>query len=415
MSSDFSPDDIDDILSEFDDDDFSDIGESTVKKKKKKEKEKGKGKIIAPILVLALLGGGFVAYKNMDTIDNSGSNNVEFESTVETTEAGNTTINNVELVNAEQVEYAKEVCSITSGWARLETLPTYTTPANLITARKDMVNVLKNNIQSINFMRDSLQDAPEKSYNNAKETVANSTLLDVYSVVGDNPTTSNITNNEIIIDAYNSYTEAMQSMVDDLVKPATYDAYGLNEAIKKVQDGFSAIDNNFNETIKGAFNQNSYDNLITISKISDIPNCEYVDPNGISSSDTILLEEQKKVQNDYISYRCDNFISNVENSSSNDSVVEDNKKICESQLTNTPASNNAEFVINGTPHVYESAIQDMLTLDTENIEQEDNSDTENDSADDESGNVVENDVTETVTETLTEETITEEIIVEDGS
>lgn len=327
MSSEFTPEDIDAILEGIDSSDEEEFYDNDSSSQEKKSTKKSKRGAVAAGVIAVLLAGFAVLGNQLNN-----DSNPEAEPAPEsTTEA--TTVNQqqeMQLVNAEEVQFVKTACTTMGGWGELEKLPTYSEPAKLPKAREDMVKVLESNIGQLSTRKDTLSNLPNESLKSAQGVISDGSILDTYAQVGESPTSNNVANAQIITSAYQSYIDSLKSMKDDLSKPASYDSNGLNNAIAKAVDSFDAINNSFSENIKSAFSPESYENYATLNAISNIPDCSVVETSAVQDTVKVNMEEQTALRNAFINDRCNQFMSGSE--SSTDEKIQTNRKLCEKHL-----------------------------------------------------------------------------------
>lgn len=346
MDSNFSYDDLDmdDILEDFDDNVLLDNdSDSALEKKAHRGGLSGILKAVASVAIVALVGYG--AY-NVITDDRESSNNTAQESsTIGQTDDPNVISSaetsaavkenqEVPMLNAEQISYSKMLCNYANNMTPLKTMPTYDKPARLGVAREDMYNTIYDNVKILDENIKKLEELPQKSLDDAKGIVNNQSITDVYKKIGDSPDAKTTSNTLIITSAMKKYRDALKSMADDLARPATYDAYGLHKAIDKVQQGFDAVNSTYSQEIQNAFTSQNYDNQLTLNAMSQHGDCSIVNMQEASQEDTILLEEQKEIYNQFISNRCEVFL---QKSQGNSDSINANRKLCEQKLDEHPA------------------------------------------------------------------------------
>lgn len=333
MSSDITPDDIDDILSGMDDfDDFSldedDVLSESSKKTSKKKGKKGKKGLVAAVVIAVTMSGLAVLGSRLNTETNPQAQQSNEDTSVSSSPAAPTQV--LEPVNVEEVEFARNFCTTLGNWSQLKTLPAYGEPAKLSKAREDMVKVLDENIDQLTQRMNDISALPERSFESAQNVMSQASILNVYQESNGSPSVNNVTNAQTLADSYKDYIDALKSMRGDLSRPATYDENGLNNAISASIDSLGTLNSSFESSLGNVFRVDSFENIATLQAIGDIPQCDVVDTNNMSDTEKLNMENQEKIRNAFLNDRCQEFLEATQGDSSQ--VIADNRALCKDHI-----------------------------------------------------------------------------------
>lgn len=327
----FDSDDIDnDDLGIFSDDGdiFSDESEnsntiSSSKKKKSKNKKKSSTvkKILAPVIVLGLLGGvgyygvekGWVNTNEIFSNQADGDENDTQSQNSENVEPAKDVT--LQLVNTEQVFWAENICDSMSNWGE-ETLKEVPPPEREKgytsgKASKEIISVLYDNANILRKRADEIQTAVPKSYNMAKEFEKDTILTDNNKTVGQSPD-NRITNASSNINmSLKSYADGLVSMANDLKSKASYDFNGQRDTISMISQSLDGMEDELGNMLSKEVNDSLFENTVTMERVSQLEACN----GAIISSEELdrqraeEISEQETIRN-YVNYRrCEYFMS----------------------------------------------------------------------------------------------------------
>lgn len=395
-SDDSNNDDLD-IFSD-DGDIFSDESEnsnaiSSSKKKKSKNKKVSSTvkKILAPVIVLGLLGGVgyYSAEKGWVNTDEIFSNQADGEDNTQSQESENAEPAKdvtLQLVNTEQVFWAENVCDTMSHWGEeeLKEVPPperekgYTSGA----AADEIVKVLHDNANILRKRATEMQDAIPNSYKAAQEFEKDTILTDNNKTVGHSPD-SRITNATSNINiSLKSYADGLDSMANDLKSKASYDFNGQRDTISMISQALDGMEDELGNMLSKEINDSLFENTVTMERVAQLGAC-----NGTVISGEELdrqrgkeISEQETIRN-YVNYkRCEYFMSDRQRFGGSEFVSSEeacNKVLKESTFTGDDPVSHWNINTQNAERAKPANIPDDVVNITSNDEEENNDSSNN--------------------------------------
>lgn len=288
--------------------DLSDINEaiSGLDDEEKPKKSK-KGKIILFIILLIVIL--LIVAGLMSPEKGNSDNKVEGKQTAE-----------LELVNSEQVNYAKEMCSIIPTWEKnMVPMKNVKTAKSPLKVRDEMVFVLESNAAALNKESKELAQIPSKVYDISKRDTKDILVTDNVLKIGDQPDEKVSQSAQSLSTTLSGYAGSINTMAQDLKKVAPYDEPGIRSAIENVNNSFDSLNSQFTKDVGVSINDNIFDNVVTMQKVSEIKECNgaFINPDDLKKEKGQEIEQQAKISSYALQDRCRGFLA------SSQSVPED--------------------------------------------------------------------------------------------
>lgn len=340
--------DIDDLISEYDLDDFDSLDDDSgvPKKKNKKEGTSPIFKVLAGLFVAAIIGT--ILYSS-----NSNDNTREAQVTeTKTSEAESNERAELQLVNTEQVLWADEMCNYFSynEWGdSLHKMPTYDEAKKPKTVRDEMSDLLGRNAYRVNYRANKMKELPNIVYDSALNNQEFTTVIDNNKKLGDTPDEKVVNISQSLSLAFENYARSLSDMKKDLDSIADYDANGLRNAVNRVNNGFETINQQLGNEVTEALQETNFDNVVTIKKASENESCagNFADFTNASDEVQKILDDQALISDYVLEKRCQNFVSNTSNVTQLSDDLKNNIELCNNVLSRVSVDETNEIFAQG--------------------------------------------------------------------
>lgn len=245
----------------------------------------------------------------------------------------------VELVNLQQVNWAKQLCSYS--FPNLSDDLMSIDDKSLNKTRSNMIKILNDASSEAQMLSQNMLSLPQEVYNQSLVSAESIQVVDNYRVVNDvDPKVYSSSAGMSL--AFSDYQKSLVSMTSDLQSVADYDASGMRSAMSRISTSFPEINNELNRALSHSVSEDSFDNISTMYAVSQIESCDYpvVDENRLRDNFGESLSKQLKINEFSSMQRCKGFLSNVSSSSTHDEETSSNIDSCNSLLSSSTIGEN---------------------------------------------------------------------------
>lgn len=243
----------------------------------------------------------------------------------------------LQLVNAEQVEWADNTCAVVNGWTQ-EDFTVYPDEVEPWVAIGDIVDSLRRNAILMREGAERLSKVPIRSHITAMDRVDNVVLTENFQTIDPEKPDWKTTQASNSLEAtLSAYARSMDNMASDMEGLADYDFDGMRSGIILVNDMFSQMNDDLRTDFENIFTTELFDNAATMEAISHL---EYCNENMLSQSDVNTafgdeLADQRALRTIMVSERCESFLNNNRNNTNPNEATKKNMESCETYLSTT--------------------------------------------------------------------------------
>ena len=316
--------------------------EEQSKEESKPKKKRKAPKILAIALSAAIIiSGGFYVLNNVDiSTEAPNTGNATEESDSPSDESSDA---EMKYINREQVIWSTKMCESVGGWkGKIADFPKYDKKENIWKARKDITDTLFKNSKAINEIADSIVNIPQESFNESLEKKKTILITDNFKKMGDSPDERNIETSQKIAQSLRDYAQSLSDMAKDMNSIASYNFDGIRMSINRSRQILEEMNGQLEKDLSSSIGESSYDNVITMSAVSKMPQCNeaLIGQDKLAQEMGDELDKQRLIMYYVTTERCHQFNDNAKSVRNPSEELKKNIAACDNFLSKVTFDSN---------------------------------------------------------------------------